>query len=222
MKQLFIGLIAEGTTDVRFLKHVIYRSIVELSFRCETEIDVFDIQEVEAEGDNFVEKMVNAAYTARQSYSLNALCVHCDSDDKTTHNVMRNKINPLMQAITGKDDDEYCKCIIPTIPVQMIESWMLADKPLLKRLIDAQHISDTTLGIDKAPEAYADPKAVINNAIRVSSEGKSRRRRDQIKISDLYGLLGNALELEKLRTIASFCNFEDNVMTAFKQLKLLR
>ena len=54
MKQLFIGLIAEGTTDVRFLKHVIYRSIVELSFRCETEIDVFDIQEVEAEGAQHV------------------------------------------------------------------------------------------------------------------------------------------------------------------------
>lgn len=56
MKQLFIGLIAEGTTDVRFLKSVINKSVLELSWHCDSQIDVFDVREVPAEGDGFVQK----------------------------------------------------------------------------------------------------------------------------------------------------------------------
>ena len=68
MKQLFIGLIAEGTTDVRFLKNIIYKSILELSWSCDNQVDIFDIQEVTAEGDSFVNKMLEASKKACQTY----------------------------------------------------------------------------------------------------------------------------------------------------------
>ena len=60
-------------------------------------------------------------------------------------------------ALKSMPEEEYCKHIIPTIPIQMIESWMLADKELLKRLINAKDMSDADLGLDRAPESYADP-----------------------------------------------------------------
>ena len=222
MRQLFIGLVAEGTTDVRFLKNVIYKSVQELSWQCDTMVEVFDIREISAAGDTFVEKMLEATRIAQQDFSISALCVHADSDSKTIDEVMENKFVPFLEALKEKDEQTFCKCIIPTIPIQMIESWMLADKALLKRLIDAEQFTDTDLGLDRAPESYADPKEAISNAIRVAMEGKPKKRRDQIKISDLYEVLGNELRLEQLRSIPSFCSFEANVLQAFRALNLLR
>ena len=222
MRQLFIGLVAEGTTDVRFLKNVIYKSVQELSWQCDTMVEVFDIREISAVGDTFVEKMLDAARIAQQDFSISALCIHADSDSRTVDEVMENKFAPFFEALKDKDEQDVCKCIIPTIPIQMIESWMLADKALLKRLIDAEQFSDSDLGFDRAPESYADPKEAINNAIRIAMEGKPKKRRDQIKISDLYEVLGNELRLEQLRNIPSFCSFEANVLKAFRELNLLR
>lgn len=222
MKQLFIGLVAEGTTDVRFLKNVIYKSVLELSWECDTMVEVFDIREITASGNTFVDKMLDASRIAQQDFSISFLCIHADSDSKSVNEVMDNKFKPFLEALDSKDGQEFCKLIVPTIPIQMIESWMLADKALLKRLINAEQISDADLGLDKSPESYADPKEAINNAIRIALEGKPKKRRNQIKISDLYENLGNELSLEQLRGIPSFCTFEDNVMIAFRELGLLR
>lgn len=222
MRQLFIGLVAEGSTDVRFLKNVIYKSVQELSWQCDTMVEVFDIREINADGDSFVEKMLEASRIAQDKYSISMLCIHADSDSKTIADVMENKFVPLFEALKDKDESECCKCIVPTIPIQMIESWMLADKVLLKRLINAERFSDTDLGLDRAPESYADPKEAINNAIRIAMEGKPKKRRDQINISDLYEILGNTLGLEQLRNIPSFCSFEANVLKVFRELNLLR
>ncbi len=222
MRQLFIGLVAEGTTDVRFLKSVIYKSALELSWQCDSMVEVFDIREIYPQGDGFAEKMLNASKVAQDKYSISMLCIHADSDSKTITDVMENKFFPFYEALKAKDDKDFCKCIVPTIPIQMIESWMLADKLLLKQLIDAEGISDSDLGIDRPPESYADPKEAINNAIRIAFEGKPKRKRDQIKISDLYEVLGNQLDLDSLRSIPSFRSFEDGMLNAFKRLNLIR
>ena len=222
MKQLFIGLIAAGTTDVRFLKNIIYKSIQELSWSCDNQVDIFDIQEVTAEGDSFVNKMLAASKNACQTYGISALCIHTDSDASTIDTVMQNKFEPFFSALKDMPEEEYCKHIIPTIPIQMIESWMLADKGLLKQLINARGISDADLGLDRAPESYADPKSAIENAIRRAMSEQPKKKRNQIGIADLYEILGNRLSLEKLRTIQSFVQFEKNVVNVFKDMELMR
>lgn len=222
MMQLFIGLIAEGPTDIRFLKTVIYKSIQELSWRCENQIEIFDIQEISADGDSFSEKMLAASKSALQDYGINILCVHADSDTRLIKDVMDNKFAPFFEALKGLSDEEYCKHIIPTIPIQMIESWMLADKELLKQLINAIGTRNIDLGIEKDPESYSDPKCTIENAIRIAMSGKSKKKRDQISILDLYELLGDRLKLDKLRAIPSFVNFENNVINVFKTMNLMR
>lgn len=220
-RQIFIGLVAEGTTDVRFLKNVIFKSVQELSWQCETEVDIFDIREIYPNGDSFVEKMLNAARIAQKDYSISMLCIHADSDSKTATEVMQNKFEPFFEALRTMSPKDYCKCIVPTIPIQMIESWMLADKPLLKSLINAEAMTDAELGLDRAPESYADPKKVINEAIRIVMEGKPKKRRDEIRISDLYEIIGHEISLESLRSIPSFCEFEKRVTEAFRLLNLL-
>ena len=186
MYQLFIGLIAEGNTDVRFLKSVIFNSIQDISGSCNREIEIFDIRQVKAEGETFVQKVLNASRTANQDFGLTILCVHADADDRTTQSVMENKFSPFFGELEKMPDDEYCKHIIPTIPIQEIESWMLADKDLLKQLINATGMRDVELGIERAPESYADPKSAIENAINIAMSHQPRKRRDSISISDLY------------------------------------
>lgn len=222
MKQLFIGLIAEGTTDVRFLKSVIFKSIQELSWQCDNQVEIFDIREITSEGDGFVEKMLEASRCALQDYGISALCIHADSDARSIDVVMQNKFDPFFSALNDMPEEDYCKHIIPTIPIQMIESWMLADKGLLKHLINAKDMSDADLGLDRAPESYADPKSVIENAIRVAMSELPKKKRNQIGIADLYEILGNRLSLERLRTIPSFIQFEENVVHVFKDMGLVR
>lgn len=222
MKQLFIGLIAEGTTDVRFLKNVINKSVLELSWQCNSQIDVFDVREISAEGDGFVQKMLNASKRAFQDYGISALCIHTDSDAPSANNVMQYKFEPFFSELKTLSEEEFCKHIIPTIPIQMIESWMLADKELLKYLINAQDMSDADLGIEKLPESYTDPKSAIENAIRIAMSRLPQRRRNLIGISDLYEILGNRLGLEKLRTIPSFVQFESNILKVFRNMGLMR
>ena len=222
MRQLFIGLTAEGTTDIRFLRSVIAKSIQELSWQCAQQIEIFDIREIRSEGENFVEKMLSASKQASQDYGISILCIHADSDDRLIDTVMRNKFTPFFYALAQMPEEEYCKHIIPTIPIQMIESWMLADKTLLRQLINAKKLSDKDLGIDKSPEQYADPKNVIENAIRRSLSGETKKKRNQIGIEDLYEVLGNRLSLESLRTIPSFVQFEKNVIKVFTEMGLMR
>ena len=222
MKQLFIGLIAEGTTDIRFLKSVISKSIQELSMLCDNQVEIFDPKEIKADGDDFVNKMLTASKRAWQDYGITILCIHTDSDNLSADNAMQFKFTPFFNALKEMPEEEYCKHIVPTIPIQMIESWMLADKDLLKQLINAKEISETDLGIDRQPESYADPKSVIEEAIRKAMLNQPKKKRNQIGIADLYELLGNRLSLDKLRTIPSFTQFETNVINVFKEMGLMR
>lgn len=222
MRQLFVGLIAEGNTDVRFLKTVVYKSVLDISWECDNEVEVFDIRDVDASGNTFVNKMLDGAYKASTVLGISMICIHADSDHKTAETVIKNKFEPLFQELEKVNDTDYCKHIVPTIPIQMIESWMLADKELLKSLINAQDLRDIDLGLERAPESYADPKVAIEKAIRVAMERQPKKKRDQIQISDLYELLGTRLSLEKLRVLPSFCHFEGEVRRVFHDMGLIR
>ena len=38
-RQLFIGLITEGPTDVRFLQSVVERTFIDVAFECENDLE---------------------------------------------------------------------------------------------------------------------------------------------------------------------------------------
>ena len=98
---------------------------------------------------------------------------------------------------------------------------MLAGTQLLKDFIDASKMSDHDLGIERNPESYADSKAVIEEAIRKASVGKTKRKREIVGIAELYEQIGKNVRLESLRRLPSFCWFEEQVRLAFCRLHYL-
>jgi Domain of unknown function (DUF4276) len=152
---------------------------------------------------------------------LMVLCIHVDADNVDDASVIATRFEPLLEKVAMRVGQDICDVIVPIVPVQMTEAWMLADIALLKDEIGTQ-LSDLDLGLHRRPESIADPKEVIRAAIRIASEGKSRRHRDDLEISELYQLIGRKIDLSKLRQLKSYLKFEDNVRTAFRQLKYLR
>ena len=221
MIQLIIGLNTEGTTDIRFMQDIIKRLFEEIAYECKKEIEIYDIIPIKVEKENFIQTILNASKKGLNEFSISVLCVHADADGRTTDNVMNNKFNPLLEKIKDYPSNEYCKYIIPVIPVTMMESWMLADKDLFKTAINAIGISNQTLGIEKDPETYADPKDIIEKAIRKANEGKTKRKRYSMSISELYEYIGKNISLDSLRNLSSFSHFEEYSKTTFHDLGYL-
>jgi len=216
--QLYIGFTVEGTTDTRFLTQVIQNVFEETALDCRTDLVIEDVKLVDVPKTAFVSTMLAASKQAMSEYGMSVLCIHADSDARTIENVIEFKFNPLTGALELLNEKEYCKTIVPVIPIQMTEAWMLADKELLKIKIDARDKRDIDLGLHRAPESYADPKQTIEDAIRIAQVGKTKRRRNELSIGDLYEELGQSITLDRLRTIPSFNAFENNVRNALKNL----
>lgn len=220
MIQITIGLNTEGKTDVRFLKSIVKRTFEGIAFDCRTDIEILDIVTVKAPKGGFTQAMLEASREGVTQYGINILCIHADADSPDSKAVWNHKFVPFLKRLSEMDDKAYCKTVVPVIPVQMTEAWMLADKDLLRRILNAGNRTDQDLGIGKAPEAYADPKDRIAEALRIAQEGVSRRRY-QVKINDLYGEIGRDIELDALRKLPSFNRFEQEVRSAFQEMNYL-
>ncbi|GAB6010718.1 DUF4276 family protein [Viscerimonas tarda] len=219
MKQLLIGLYTEGPTDIRFLKSVIKRSFEKICYECQGDLEIFDIQEIKINKSSFVEDVINASHKGANDFGIMILCVHTDADNDSDEGVYRTKINPALIEIESTKEN-VCKVIIPVVPVQMIESWMLADRDLLRKEIGTGK-TDNDLGIYKHPEQYASPKEVIKDAIRIANQEKVRRRRNELNISDLYLPIGQSISINMLEQIPSYKKFQDNIREALKKLNYL-
>ena len=216
--QLIIGLYTEGNTDVRFLTNIVQRTFENICSECQRELEVLDVQNIDISKSIFSESVINASRKGNE-FGMMILCVHTDADDKTDTNVYQNKINPALNAL-DECDETICKHIVPIIPVQMTESWMLADKKLLKEVIGTTK-SDSDLQIHKLPETYANPKEAIETAIRIASQEQARRRRRDLKIGELYQLIGQRLAIEELKKIPSYVKFQNNIREVLRKMKYL-
>ncbi len=220
MSQIIIGYTTEGPTDDRFLSSVILRTFVEVGFECRQEVEVMEpiIYIEKSKGDSFFQQIVGSSNEAF-SKGVMAFCVHVDADSESDMIVVNTRINPLLSEI--KFSNEYlCKNIVPIIPVRMTESWMLADKKLLKEEIGTE-MSDDELGINRAPENVADPKELISEAIRIARLAIVKRRRRDLTISELYQPIGQKISLDMLEKLSSYSKFKEAVRDAYRNLNYL-
>lgn len=220
-KQIFVGLATEGTTDDRFLNSVVRRTFEEIALtECTVDIDIFvHPLKVDKRGLSFPEYVAKSSSKGISDYGIMALAIHTDADRETYEERIQDKIIPAQQLLEQLSDEEYCKLLIPVIPVRMIEAWMLADKELLKSEIGTRK-SDHELKIDKDPEAMADPKFCIEEAIRVATAGLPNRR-NRLSIADLYEILGDKISIESLERLDSYRKFVDEVRKTYQALKYL-
>ncbi len=215
---LQIGYTAEGSTDERFLGNIIRKTFEAIASDCKSPIEVYQPEFLKKEEHSFVDQIVSLA--KKYAY-FHVICIHCDADAPTLENGMRNKFNPMFDAVR-KADEGICKNLVPVIPVQMTEAWMLADTELLKNKIGTQK-SENELGLPMKAnliENINDPKATIVNALKIAyaDQPKRRRKRD---IADLYTPISQELSLEKLRFLASFNAFELKAREALQILNYL-
>lgn len=218
--QLYVGLVTEGVTDSRFLSDILERLLISIAYDCRSEVSIEAIFTIPKMPGAFVDVMTNAAKYA-QDKGASILCIHADSDARGIKEVYDYKITPFLEALKQVGEEEYCKNIIPIIPIQMIESWMMADKDLLKERINAKGVRNEALGLHRSPENYSDPKLTIEQAIAITQKDRPRRRRNMVTIADLYEELGALLELEELRKLPSFQDFEEKARQAFRSLGYL-
>lgn len=213
-----IGFITEGTTDVRFLGQIIRRTFEDVAFDCQGEIEVYEPQHIESSGE-FIPEVFQASKDAHR-IGMKVLCIHTDSDSKNDSHVIQYKITPAFENVVNSAEENLCKNLVAVIPIQMTESWMLADKDVLKNEIDTD-LLDRDLEIHRNPENYADPKEAIENAIRIARQGLPQRRRYDFGISELYQIVGQKTDLEKLSKLSSYQNFRNGVVDSFKTLGYL-
>lgn len=223
MKQIMIGLVAEGTTDIRFLENIVYRTFEDVACRqCDDDIEIIthNIKDV-CKGDSFTDMLLNASKASIEQAGAMTLVVHADSDTDTYQERYIHKFSPALDVLENyRDDDNYCSVITPLIPVKMMEAWMLADVELLKEQIGTTK-SDAELGMLRFPETIADPKAVISEAIRIATSDLPKRRQ-RLSISDLYGVIGGSLSLEKLSRLPSYQKFVESVEETYHKLGYIR
>ncbi len=213
-----IGYTTEGATDVRFLQNIIQRTFEEVSFECRGEIEVWEPQYLPTHKEAFAQEIALAAQSAKKM-GLMVLCVHTDADADTDQNAFENRINPALNEIELCGNN-CCQHIIPIVPVQMTEAWMLADIQTLKEEIETTK-SDRDLGLTRAPERIAQPKDVLKNALREAFSAMPRRRKRPLELVDLYQPLGQKIDLNLLEKLESYQKFKTAVRTAFQALSYL-
>jgi Domain of unknown function (DUF4276) len=216
---LLTGLFTEGTTDIRFLESVVKTTLENLAIECsgyiETELEIIKIEKA---GLSFNQQVLKAAEKAKNDFEILILFIHTDSDNRDDSTIFRTKIIPAAALIDQQEDGTVCKKIVAIVPIQMTESWMLADKELLKNEIGIEG-SDLELGLHRNPEEVANPKAVIENIIRISKEHQVKRKRNKgLIVSDLYQIMGQKIALSELEKLPSYLKFKNSLIERLREL----
>jgi Domain of unknown function (DUF4276) len=220
MIQIFAGLLAEGTTDVRFLKPIVEKTLIKVAFTCKGQIEIELLLLDKDKSLNFIQEVLQASKKGVETFGMTILCVHTDADATNSENVYQYKINPAQIELAKQSDTYYCKNLVAIVPIQETESWMLADKELLKSEIGTAK-TDTELNIHRQPESVANPKEIIEQAILIARSEVTKRRRNHLSIFDLYQPIGQSMDLEKLATLSSYQDFQENIREAFRKMNLL-
>ena len=213
--KILIGLLAEGSTDHRFLSSVIRRTFENIALDFNDPIEILDVQPIDSSLKGFAEQVADVAQKALNVYGVSVLCVHTDADYHSDEVAKENKINPALKRL--ESCLRACKIIVPVIPVHMMEAWILADLNLFKTQIGSDK-SDLELGLHRDPESVSDPKMLIDEAIRIARVELPKRRRAELKRNDLYQPIGSAISLVKLDALSSYRSFCNDVRIAYKSL----
>src|SRR5579864_7017666 len=143
--QLLLALYAEGPSDMRFLPQIIRGTAQDITGQYRP-VEVLDLTIISKKRGTREECILHAA---RDAYGCHALIVHSDADDGTPDRAYKERILPGFNLVS-RSTENVCQDLIPIIPVQMIEAWMLADHNALRRSIGTG-IRPENLGLPAKP-----------------------------------------------------------------------
>ena len=218
--QLYIGLVAEGSTDIRFMAPILLKTFHELAINCRTEIQIEDVVEFsKPHGLGFTDQMRVVSENAINR-GISVLCIHADADSPTAENTINSKFTPFLEAVSLKPDLNFRPEFVPVIPVQMTEAWMLADPVALSEITGLPEATFRTDALSGSPERHANPKRILEEVLR-EAFGNKRRKSNLAKLSSYYQIAGQKTSLPMLRRLSSFNAFEQQATLALQRLGLM-
>jgi hypothetical protein len=206
METLSLALYSEGPTDSRFLPPVIVntaRYILDKHHQRETGISAIHLIEVKNKKRR-AEAILQAAIAASDYH---ALIIHADADHPSAEKARIERFEPGLQLVQRAKGDR-CRSLLPIIPVQATEAWMLADYELLLAEIGTT-LTPTKLGIPTNPElveSIVNPKNKLKEVVRAAYASRTKRRRKS-DIDFLYEPIGDRISLERLKQVPSYQEF---------------
>ena len=222
MKYLALALYAEGSTDRYFLPSIIRRTsrhILDHHGQSKVEVQPLDLIEINKVGFSQNECILQAAQKATGDHIL---IIHCDADHPTPEKALQERFRPGYELVQ-QVKEQICRSLVPIIPVQKTEAWMLAaDHDLLRREIGTS-ISAQNLGLvnrARQVESDPDPKQTLKEIIRKANAERSRRRRE-VDLMSLYAPLGRGINLERLGNVPSYKQFVKDLTETLKILNLI-
>ncbi len=216
MRHLALGLFAEGSSDIPFLRRIIYRSVEENGTQLTQQR--LEVLERFVEGDKYVsdqraERIFEAFGKHVEEGVINLLFIHADGngDPKAA---LKDRVCPAMQLL--KETYRAVSFgIVPVIPVRETEAWALADAEALRAELGWYgNLPDMA-----SPESLPDPKEVLK-LIREEATPTARRRsrRQSSYVGPISEGLGDRISLRKLRQLDSFKRFEADLKDALRAL----
>lgn len=204
MNTLVSAFWGEGISDERFLPVLIQRTLEALMMQCaQGEWDVLEplLLHPARNAGGFVDQVLDLS---RQASGFHLLFIHTDADaPEETLKAIPFKINPAIEAIQNAPlADDYCKEIIPIIPVVKIENWKLSDSAALREAL-ATELDDAALGLNigtRQLEGKSESKELLAAILDKINEG----RRIHVLPEDLDAALAKGIHLQRISRFRSF------------------
>jgi hypothetical protein len=222
MTVLVSALYAEGRTDERFLPVIIRRTVEQILIqRGRTTVDVLEpIVLNHTIGRDFPRRDERILEAARRSHGFHVLIVHADADHPTPDRAFNERIQPGFDLVQQAREG-VCDQLIPIIPVQMTEAWMLTDPEALRTVIGI-HTHMHNLGLPARAsqvESDPDPKQTLSQIVQNALTNRPHRRR-RIKMGTIYEPLAQEIRLERLNTVSAYQQFVNEMTRALVTLHL--
>ncbi|MFD0904240.1 hypothetical protein [Actinomadura sediminis] len=198
-RPLVPGLLAENTTDERFLGHVVHRQLRALTEKGSRH--VVDVERTEI-GDCWTIKDADRVGCAvlELAADCHLICVHNDHNE-------RGKAEAVVKLLAGRG---LTTPVIPLVPVRETEAWLLADRAVWAGLRGSD--PDRLPARPRDVEKLQDPKPVLD-AVRPQS---GRR-----PLGDYFDYIGQNIDLEALAQVPAYAAWVAETEEALKGLGYL-
>lgn len=212
MRYLVSTLVAEGVTDHRFLRPLIRNVLAELVTTSPESVDIGIFIDVRAQNRS-LEEIRDAL--ARDIDKLHLVFLHADGGGQPDR-ARRDRVTPIVDSFRERVDAGQLGCVA-IVPVHETEAWALADETALREVLVTRRSADE-LGIPPitAIEGLDGPKVVLDRICLNARGGRRRHRPDRP-----YDQLGDRVTLDRLRRLAAFRAFEEELAAALRRLRVI-
>jgi hypothetical protein len=223
MATLVLAFYAEGPSDEHFLPLIIQRTTEQLLVqRGRTIVDVLEPMVLKPSLDREATRAERILAVARRASGYHALVVHADADHATPEHALNERIWPGFELVRQAREAVRHQ-LVPLIPVQMTEAWLLADPEAL-RVVVGTNLESHVLGLpDRAHqvESFPDPKQALNQVIQNALANRPRRRR-RLDLNTVYEPLARQISLERLEGVPAYRRFVNDMSETLTALNLIQ